>query len=71
MELSENTVTDAGTAASPFSRRPAQPKPMPRARLAASTPAPQSAPSAPAAEDGARSGDCAGLHDGACGATAA
>jgi len=48
MELSENTVTDAGTAASPFTRRPAQPKPMPRARLAASTPAPQSAPSAPA-----------------------
>jgi hypothetical protein len=48
MELSQNTVTDAGTAPSPFSRRPPQPKPMPRARIAASNPAPQSAPSAPA-----------------------
>jgi hypothetical protein len=48
MELSQNTVADAGTARSPFSRRPPQPKPMPGARIAASNPAPQSAPSAPA-----------------------
>jgi hypothetical protein len=48
MELSQNTFTDAGTAPSPFSRRPPQPKPMPSARTAPSNIAPQSAPSAPA-----------------------
>ena len=48
MELSQNTVADAGTAPSPFRRRPPQPKPMPGAPIAASSPAPQSAPSAPA-----------------------
>ena len=48
MELSQSTVTDAGTAPSPFSRRPPQPKPMPSARIAAANTAPQSAPRAPA-----------------------
>jgi hypothetical protein len=47
MELSQNTVTDAGTASSPFSRRPPQPKSIPSARIAAPNLAPQSAPSAP------------------------
>jgi hypothetical protein len=48
MEPSQNILTEAGTAPSPFSRRPAQPKPVPSARIATSNTAPRSAPSAPA-----------------------
>jgi len=48
MEPSQNILTEAGTAPSPFSRRPPQPKPMPSARIAAANTAPRSAPSAPA-----------------------
>ena len=48
MEPSQNILTEASTAPSPFSRRPPQPKPMPSARIAAANTAPRSAPSAPA-----------------------
>jgi hypothetical protein len=48
MEPSENSVTGAGTAPSPFSRRPPQPKAAPGARVAAAHTASWSAPSVPA-----------------------
>jgi hypothetical protein len=50
MEPSQNILTEAGTAPSPFSRRPPQPKPMPSARIATPNTALRSAPSAPAME---------------------